>query len=470
MKFEFKFPDVGEGIHEGTIVKWLVEEGDSIKEGDSIIEVETDKVTTDIPSPRTGKVLETKGEEGDILHVGNVFVVLDIAGDGAETAEAPKSDEENLSAVGGGTGDAGNEEDKETELDEKQEEVEEETAGVVGEVEVSSTEIPASDEGRSSKKSAEEKTTKKALATPVARAMAKDLGVDINTVEGSGPAGRVMKEDIQKAKDASGVSKEVKPTETKSADQTKREPKALKLDQANEENGRYERVALSRIRKTIGEKMTESRFTIPHTTVMDEINVTELDKFRKKYKEKLREEGVNLTYLPFIIKASIAAIKELREFNASLDEVNDEIVYKNFYNIGMATDTERGLMVPVIKDADKMSIVELARAIEDLGTRAKDNKVDLSELQGGTFTVTNYGSIGGHFGIPIINHPESGILGLGRIVKKPIVDENDEIVVGKVLPISLSYDHRIIDGSSGSRFVNILKELLMDPDMLFLKS
>ena len=300
--------------------------------------------------------------------------------------------------------------------------------------------------------------------------MAKDLGVDINTVEGSGPAGRVMKEDIQKAKDASGVSKEVKPTETKSADQTKREPKALKLDQANEENGRYERVALSRIRKTIGEKMTESRFTIPHTTVMDEINVTELDKFRKKYKEKLREEGVNLTYLPFIIKASIAAIKELREFNASLEEVNDEIVYKNFYNIGMATDTERGLMVPVIKDADKMSIVELARAIEDLGTRAKDNKVDLSELQGGTFTVTNYGSIGGHFGIPIINHPESGILGLGRIVKKPIVDENDEIVVGKVLPISLSYDHRIIDGSSGSRFVNILKELLMDPDMLFLKS
>nr|WP_300001643.1 dihydrolipoamide acetyltransferase family protein [Tissierella sp.] len=464
MKFEFKFPDVGEGIHEGTIVKWLVEQGEEIKEGDSIIEVETDKVTTDIPSPRTGKVLELKGEEGDTLHVGNVFAVLDIAGDGSQLA-----DEENLSAAGGGTGDAGDEADKETELDEKQEEVEEETAGVVGEVEVSSTEIPSSDEGRSSKKAPEEKTGKKVLATPVARAMAKDMGVDINTVTGSGPAGRVMKEDIQAA-GAQASKAEEKSEASKAAPSQKREAKALKLDESSEDDGRYERVPLTRIRKTISEKMTESRFTIPHTTVMDEIDVTELDKFRKKYKEKLREEGVSLTYLPFIIKASITAIKQLREFNASLDEVNEEVVYKNFYNIGMATDTERGLMVPVIKDADKMSIVDIARAIEDLGSRAKENKVDLSELQGGTFTVTNYGSIGGHFGIPIINHPESAILGLGRIVKKPVVDKNDEIVVGKVLPISLSYDHRIIDGSSGSRFVNILKELLMDPDMLFLKS
>ena len=471
MKFEFKFPDVGEGIHEGTIVKWLVEKGEEIKEGDSIIEVETDKVTTDIPSPRTGKVLELKGEEGEILHVGSVFAVLDIAGDGSEPEVAEtQDDEENLSSAGGGTGDAGDEEDKETELKEKQEEVEEETAGVVGEVEVSSTEIPSSDEGRTSKKAPEEKTGKKVLATPVARAMAKDLGVDINSVKGSGPAGRVMKEDIQAAKDSSASKPEEKAEDPKSSAGTKREAKALKLDESSEDDGRYERVPLTRIRQVIAEKMTESRFTIPHTTVMDEIDVTELDKFRKKYKEKLKEEGVSLTYLPFIIKASLTAIKQLREFNASLDEVNNEIVYKNFYNIGMATDTDRGLMVPVIKDADKMSIVDIARAIEDLGSRAKENKVDLSELQGGTFTVTNYGSIGGHFGIPIINYPESAILGLGRIVKKPVVDQNDEIVVGKVLPISLSYDHRIIDGSSGSRFVNILKELLMDPDMLFLKS
>lgn len=461
MRFEFKFPDVGEGIHEGTIVKWLVEKGEEIKEGDSLIEVETDKVTTDIPSPKSGKVLELLGDEGEIIHVGNVFVVLDIEG------EASSEDGENLSAAGGGTKDSFDEADKEKKLDEKEEVIEEETAGVVGEVVVSSEEIPPSDEGVISRKSTEEKVSKKSLATPVARAMAKDLSVDINSVEGTGPGGRVMKEDIQKAKDS---SKEKSQEKIQEKPEIKREAKPLQLDEASEGEGLYERVPLTRIRKTIAQKMSESRFTIPHTTAMDEINVTELDKFRKKYKDKLREEGVNLTYLPFIIKASITAIKELREFNSSLDEVNEEMVYKNFYNIGIATDTQRGLMVPVIRNADKKSIVEIAKEIVDLSIRAKDNKLELSELQGGTFTITNYGSIGGHFGIPIINHPESAILGLGRIIKKPIVDENDNIVVGKMLPISLSYDHRIIDGASGSRFVNILKELLIDPDMLFLKS
>lgn len=461
MKFNFNFPDVGEGIHEGTIVKWLVEAGDEISEGDSLVEVETDKVTTDIPSPRTGKVLELLGEEGDTLHVGNVFVVLDIEGEGA-------GDEAPISAAGGGTDDAGDDKAKERELDEKEEEIEEETAGVVGEVEVSSKEIPPSDEGSSTREVKREKG-KKVLATPVARAMAKDFGLDINSIDGSGPAGRVMKEDIQKAKDVSPAKETSPQVQDQVKDTPKREAKELKLDESQEVEGLYERVPLTRIRKTIAQKMTEARFTIPHTTVMDEINVTELDKFRKRYKEVLVEEGVNLTYLPFIIKASITAIKELREFNSSLDEVNDEMVYKNFYNIGIATDTERGLMVPVIRDADKKSIVQLAKEIADLSERAKANKLSLSELQGGTFTVTNYGSIGGHFGIPIINHPESAILGLGRIVKKPVV-ENDEIVVGKVLPISLSYDHRIIDGASGSRFVVILKELLMNPDILFLKS
>lgn len=449
MKFEFKFPDVGEGIHEGTIVEWLVEKGETIEEGDSLVEVETDKVTTDIPSPKSGKVLELLGDEGDIIHVGNVFVVLQIEGNGS-------SEDENLSSAGGGTGDSFDEEDKEIKLDEKEEEIEEETAGVVGEVLVSSDVIPASDEATSEWKVKEDKS-RKILATPVARAMAKDLGVDINTIEGTGPAGRVMKEDIQKAKDYSSQKLEKK-------------AKPLQLDEKPEEEGLYQRVALTRIRKTIAQRMSESRFTIPHTTVMDEIDVTDLDLFRKKYKDRLKEEGVNLTYLPFIIKASIVAVKELREFNASLDEVNEEMVYKNFYNIGIATDTERGLMVPVIKDADKKSIIEIAKEIVDLSTKARDNELELSEIQGGTFTVTNYGSIGGHFGIPIINYPESAILGLGRIVKKPIVDENDKIVVGKMLPISLSYDHRIIDGASGSRFVNILKELLMDPDILFLKS
>lgn len=435
MNFEFKFPDVGEGIHEGTIVKWLVEEGDSINEGDSLVEVETDKVTTEIPSPRTGKILELKNEVGDVIHVGNVFVIIDIESDSLEVSP----------------------EDKKQELDDKEEIIEEETAGVVGEVIASSEMIASSTEGMEESKVKVEK--KKVLATPVARAMAKDLGVDINTVEGTGPAGRVMKEDIKKAKDLS-----VKPAEVE-----KPKAKPLVLDETSHAEDLYERIPLTRIRKTIAEKMSESRFTIPHTTAMDEVDITELDKFRKKYKDVLREENVHLTYLPFIIKAVISGLKQLPEFNSSLDEENEELVLKHFYNIGIATDTDRGLMVPVIKDADKKSVVDLAKDIVDLSTRAKDNKLDLDELRGGTFSITNYGSIGGHFGIPIINYPEAAILGLGRVVEKPIVKDG-QIVVAKVLPLSLSYDHRTIDGASGARLLNILKELLMDPSMLFLKS
>lgn len=418
MKFEYIFPDVGEGIMEGVLIKWLVEEGDSIKEGESVAEVETDKVTTEIPSARTGKVLELRFNKGDTINVGDVFIVI-------ETGE----------------------EDKKQDLDEKEEVVEEETAGVVGEVIASSKEIPPSTEGQEVMPQSRKK--KKILATPVARKMAKDLGVDITTIDGTGPNGRVMKEDIRKAAE------------------TKEEPKEAVVVASSEE--KVERIPLTSIRKTIAARMSESKFTIPHTTAMDEIDITALDKFRKKYKEVLMDEGVSLTYLPFIVKAVIIALKQYPEFNSELDEENNEIILKHFYHIGIATDTERGLMVPVVRDADKMSIVDLAKAIEDITSRAKENKIELKELKGSSFSVTNYGSIGGYFGIPIINYPEAAVLGLGRIVKKPVV-EGDEIVIRKVLPLSLSYDHRTIDGASGARFLNTVRDLLADPNMLLLKS
>lgn len=427
MKFEFLFPDIGEGIHEGTIIKWMVKPGDNINEGESLVEVETDKVTTEIPSPRTGKILELKGKAGDIIHVGDVFVTIDLSGDG--TVEV----------------------------------VEEETAGVVGEVIASSEMIPPSTEGQITKTVVEEK--KKVLATPVARQMAKDLGVDIAKIIGTGPNGRVMKEDIQKAAHVKTVEPKaeiVKPLETVKTPVVAPTPVV-------HEGEKVERVPLTRIRKTIAEQMEVSRFTIPHTTAMDEIDISKLVDFRKKYKDILKEEDVNLTYLPFIIKAVIVALKQFPEFNSSLDMEKNEIIYKYFYHIGIATDTERGLMVPVLRDADKISIVEMAKAIDDLSSRAKENKAQLHELKGSTFSVTNYGSIGGHFGIPIINYPESAILGIGRVVKKPIV-KDDEIVIASILPLSLSYDHRSIDGASGARFLNVLKELLSDPDMLLLKS
>lgn len=443
MKFEFKFPDIGEGLDEGVIMKWMVEEGDEIKEGDSVVEVETDKVTAEIPSPKTGKILELKAKKGDTIHVGNVFIVIEVEG---EESESPSEEK------------IGDQDEVKDELEEKQEVVEEETAGVVGEVIASSEVIaPSTEEHHVAKKS---EKSEKVLATPVARKMAKDLGVNISTVKGTGPNGRVMKEDIQNAKGST--------TEQK-VEKIEKSPAKVFSSPVELDDERYERIPLTKIRKTISERMSQSRFTIPHTTAMDEIDITKLDDFRRKYKDILVEEDVNLTYLPFIIKAVIVALKRFPEFNSELDEENDELILKHFYNIGIATDTDRGLMVPVVKDMDRLSIVEMAKAVEGVTTKAKENKISLNELKGGTFTITNYGSIGGHFGIPIINYPEAAILGLGRVVKKPIV-RDDEIVIAKVLPLSLSYDHRTIDGASGSRFLNVLKELLSDPDMLLLKS
>lgn len=440
MRFEFQFPDIGEGIHEGIITKWLVKEGDLIKEGDSVAEVETDKVTTEIPSPKTGKIVELRANNGDTIHVGDVFVVIDTEGAADEESPVEKKDT----------------------INEKKEIVEEENAGVVGEVIASSEVIAPSDESNFRSENKDE--VKKALATPVARKLAKDLGVDINQIVGSGPNGRVMKEDIIKASEKPQVGKqEITLDETiKTASQAQEEKVLI-------EDEKVERIPLTKIRKTIAEKMTRSRFTIPHTTAMDELDVTELYEFRKRYKDSLREEEINLTFMPFIIKATIAVLKQMPEFNSTLDEENDELILKKFYHIGIATDTERGLMVPVIKDADRLSIIELAKKVDEISNKAKNNQIELKDLKGSSFTITNYGSIGGYYGIPIINYPESAILGVGRIVQKPII-KNDEIVKAWILPLSLSYDHRIIDGASGARFLNMMKELLENPEMLLLKA
>lgn len=424
MNFEFRFPDVGEGIHEGVITEWMVSVGDNVNEGDSLLEVETDKVTTEIPSPRTGKILELKAEDGDLINVGQVIVVI-------------------------GTESSGEEAVAETDLEDKQEVVEEETAGVVGEVVASSEVIPPSNEMFGSSTNS---PGNKVLAVPVVRALAKDLAIDINTVKGTGPNGRITKEDIYKAQNA--VKEEIQ------GDISVAKAPAKTPLVVNEADGLVERVKITRIRKTIANRMSESRFTIPHTTVMDDIDVTKLDDIRKKY---------GLTFLPFITKAAIAALKQFPEFNSSYDEENEEIILKQFYHIGIATDTDRGLMVPVVRDADKKSITELSTAIADITGKAKENTIELKDLRGSSFTVTNYGSIGGYYAIPIINYPESAILGVGRMVKKPVV-KNDEIVIAKVLPLSLSYDHRTIDGASGARFMNVLKELLSDPEALSIKA
>lgn len=429
--FEFKFADIGEGIHEGVLLKWFVKEGDNIKEGDSLFLVETDKVNAEIPSPVGGKINRLMAEVGDTIHVGNTVVIID---DGRELSET-KKEQEPVSE------------------DEK-------GAGVVGEIEVSSEIIESSDEGKY-----EEKDIKvKVLATPVARKLAKDLGVDINQVKGTGPAGRVMKEDIQSYNEKNKDIKESNVFIQPVGDTFIKQPA---IREEIKVYGEVERVPISRLRKTVAENMVLSKTIIPHATTMDEFDVTELVKIRTEQKEIAIDKGINLTYIPFIIKALTIALKEFPVFNSSFDDIKDEIIYKRYYNIGIATDTQEGLMVPVIKNVDSKGILELAKDLDETIEKTRNRTIGIEELYGGTFTITNYGALGSTYGVPVIRYPEVAILGIGKIDKKPVV-LNDEIVIRHMMPVSLSIDHRIIDGGDAGRFLMRLKELLSNPMLLLL--
>lgn len=439
---EFKFPDIGEGIAEGKLLKWMVSVGDSIKEGDTLFLVETDKVNAEIPSPATGTIAELMAKEGDIIYVGHVIVKIN---DGDPSAEAPKAVKV-----------------------EKVNEGEEENAGVVGAIEVSSEVIESSNESRSDAQDEQSKV----LATPVARKLAKDLGLDIRIIKGTGPAGRVMKEDIYNAKEQVDVRID-KVSETVETKTMEVEIKAQSAKRAVEVptlkiSGEVERVPLTTLRKTIAKNMVLSKSVIPHAAVMDDFDVTELVKFRSGVKAMANEQGVQLTYMPFIIKAVILALKEFPMFNASFNEEDEEIILKKYYNIGVAVDTQEGLLVPVVKEAEKRGVLNIAREIGEFIVGARERSLPLDKLQDGTFTITNYGAIGASFGVPVIRYPESAILGVGKITKKPVIDDNDEIVIRHMMPISLCIDHRIIDGGDAGRFLNKLKAYLQDPMLLLM--
>ena len=458
--FHVKFADIGEGIHEGVLLKLLFNEGDEVKEGDSLFTLETDKVNAEIPSPVSGKLVKNKFAVGAKVHVGDVIVIVDdgvpgmrsnmqegevLTEDSAQEPVTPKAVPQGKAS------------------DAHVESVEEKgSTAVVGQIEISSDVIPSS--GEANESAAEVDQSARVLATPVARKMAKDLGVDIKKVKGTGPQGRVMKADIEAAaQSVSSAPAKAAPSAGQSS-----APRAYEKSSVAQQE-RTERVPMTMLRKTIAANMSLSKFTIPHTAVMDEIDVTELVAFRNASKEALESEGVKLTYLAFFIKAVVTGLKKYKGLNASLDESAEEIVYKHFYNIGIAVDTPDGLMVPVIKDADQKSIVELAKIIEDYSERARNKTLKLEELTGGSFTITNYGSVGASFGVPVIKHPEAGILGVGAIVKKPVVID-DQVVIRSILPVSLSFDHRIIDGADAGRFVGVLKKQLSNPNLLLLNA
>ena len=426
MRYIFKFPDIGEGLDEGTIVEWHVEKGQSVKMGDPLCTMETDKVVTAIPSPKDGIIAAKFGKPGEIIHVGSALVEIEIQGDGSEA-----------------TKDSG-----------KIEAVEEEGAGVVGTLEVAGNNIvlSASKEGVAADGAAAGDKKNKSIATPVARAMAREFGIDINLVKGSGPAGRVMKEDI------------ISYSEGKSA----KKDEAVKIVDKNTESAELVDVEpLTQIRKSIARHMIESKRNAAHMTLFEEIEISELERIRTKYKEELSKEGLKLTYLAFVVKAVALSLIKFRSLNAEMDLEGGRMLYKRYYNIGIATDTEKGLVVPVIRNADKLTIKEIAAEIGRLSEKARQGKLTMEDLKGGTFSITSYGNIGGLFAVPVINYPEAGILGVGRVSKKPVV-KNDEIAAGIVMPLSLSVDHRIADGGETARFMNSVMSYLSDPvTMLF---
>jgi len=401
MALEFKFPDVGEGIHEGTLVKWLVKEGDHVKADQNIAEVETDKAVVEIPSPREGYILKRFHEEGQIIIVGEVLAVIG---------------------------------DKGEHYTEKIEEKAHYTGSVVGFVPTEETDLDAQ---RKKKKEVSQEQVNGVMATPLVRKLAKDLGVDIALLQGTGPKGNITEDDVKNA--------------------------ARKPSKKIEVHGPVERIPLKGIRKVTADHMKDAHQNAALVTNHDDIDVTELMAVRKKFKEEAAKKGIAFSYMPLIIKAVIEGLKNHPRIASSLD--GNELILKKYYHIGIAVDTPDGLLVPVIRDADKKDMMQLASEIQHFAEKAKSRHINIHDLHGGTITITNLGAIGGTYFTPIINYPESCIIGLGRIEDKVVVRDG-KIAIRKIMPISFTYDHQVVDGADSARFVNDVKAMLERPTSL----
>jgi len=418
MRQAFRLPDVGEGIHEAEIVSYEVNIGDEVKADQTIIKIETDKAVVTLPAPSDGKILEIPRNPGDVVSVGDPLIIM-----GTEALLEDQKSEEPV-------------------VEEIKTEVAKPKSAATPPVGVAAEKEPAQ--------------PKRVLATPHTRHLARKLGVDINAVLGSGRGGRVTDDDVRRAVKETVVS----PPKIPRAAAVEHEPSTLGFD--FDKYGATRREPLKGIRKRIAEVMVRSYSTIPHVSHTDEADVTDLFAVVKKQKQMAEEKSVKLTVTAFVAKAVVSALKLFPMVNSSLDEESGDIVYKKYYNIGIATDTDQGLMVPVVKDTDQKSILQIAGDIGKLANKARDHEIDLEELRGGTFTITNIGSVGGTHATPIINHPELAILGTMAAKKKPVV-KNDEIVVRTIMPLVISFDHRLLDGAVIARFMNHIKELLEDP-------
>jgi pyruvate dehydrogenase E2 component (dihydrolipoamide acetyltransferase) len=402
--FEFKLPDIGEGVVEGEIVKWLVKAGDTVKEDDGLVELMTDKATVTVPSPRAGKVVKTYGKEGELAKVHHSLVDLEVSGAGSAAAKP-------AAAASNGHGAA-----------------------------------------------AFSSSPTAVLATPVTRRMAAQHGLDLGAISGTGPQGRVLKSDVEAFIASGGRA-------TNAAVATTRPAQAW---QPLASSAVDQRIPIRGLRKKIAEKMVKSKFTAPHYAFVEEVDASALVSMRNGLNEQLAAQKIKLSFLPFIVKAVIAAFKKFPQVNANMDEAAQDLVVRGDFNIGIAAMTEQGLTVPVVKHADRYKIRDLATEISRLGNAARDQKLKLEELTGGTFTITSLGQTGGLFATPIINHPEVAIMGVHRMRKRPVVTDDDKIVIKPIMLFSFCFDHRVIDGATGAEFAYEVIKFVERPELLFM--
>jgi len=450
-RFELKLPDIGEGVVEGEIVQWLVDVGDHVKEDAPVVEIMTDKATVSIPTPKGGRVIERNGKVGDIFPVGGTLLVLETE-EGAIEAESPKAGPAGAHApapVAAAPAPAAAA-----------------TAHAPAAAAAVPARAPAAAAVAAAPAAAGVPNGKRVLATPVTRRMARELGVDLAQVAGTGPQGRVLKADllafVEAAKNQAVARME--PARAPAA------APAVAPGPRIETVPGDQRIPLRGLRRKISENLVRSKHRAPHYHLVEEFDATALVQLRERLNRKLEGSGEKLTYLPFFVKAVIAALKQHPRCNAVMDEEAQELVVRSEYNIGIAVATEEGLVVPVIHHADRLSLREIAREILRLSEAARSRRLSPEDVSGGTFTITSLGQTGGLFATPILNHPEVAIMGVHKMRKRPVVDEETgEIVVRDMLILSFGFDHRNVDGAEGAAFAYTVIDLLKDPDRLLLE-
>ncbi len=457
MAKQFILPDLGEGIHEAQVVNVMIQEGDTVTQDQMVMEVETDKASVELPVPYAGRVSKLNVKVGDTISVGQVLLEVEAAGEAAPAADHPPAGE--TAAV---------------------------ATAAAPDTKAAAPVEPPPDYGPGP-----------VPAAPAVRRLARELGVDLRQVRGSGPGGRILREDVERfqavpskrepaaaptpptvsaarpvpapAPAAATTTVPVSKAATPSPAAGPSAPPAAEALPDFAQWGPIRREKVAQIRKTIARQMARAWSIIPHVTHGDEADVTDLEIFRKEQGKVFAEQGAKLTLTAFILKAVAGALRQFPQFNASYDDAAGELICKDYIHLGVAVDTPRGLMVPVLREVDRKGLVTISRELKVLADRAREFKLDVAEMRGGTFTITNVGALGGQFATPMINWPEVAILGLGKLAEKPMV-RNGEIVVRKMLPLFLSFDHRVIDGADGARFVNTIATFLENPLNLLLVS